>query len=245
VISGLLVLVPSLWAVNEARAQTPRERYETLLRQYDAPRGEYLSGRLKDQAKAVLEQFLMLARQHPGDSAATDALGWVVSHSVLSPEAEEAMNLLARDHVKSEKLASMIRKIDKLYGDPFEPIEKLCRAAIKGSPHREVRGWACLTLGHNLVRVTEKAARDARQYAMLMNGARVPFVAQPNLTDADLEKLVKEAAALFEQVVESYSDIDGLKVAKRDLLAIGTVSMGKTAPRDRGEGHRRQTVQPE
>jgi peroxiredoxin len=236
VMLGLLILLPSLCGADQGKTQTPRERYEALLKQYDAPTSEYVTGRLKDKTKAISEQFLMLGRQHPGVSAAADALGWVVAHSVLSPEAGEAMSLLARDHAKSAKLASIIREIDELYGDPFEPIEKLCRVAMKASPHREVRGWACLTLGHDLVRVTNKSAHDARQYTMFMNGVRVPFVAKPKLTDADLERLVNEAVVLFEQVVGTYADIDGLgKAAKRDLLAIGTVSIGKTAPEIEGE----------
>ncbi len=124
--AGILVLLPCLSDANEARSQTTSEQYEVLLKQHDTPTGVYVNGRLKKEAKAVSERFLMLARQQPGDSAAADALGWVVTHSVFSPEAEEAMSLLARNHVKSEKLASIIRRIDRLYGGPFEPIEKLC-----------------------------------------------------------------------------------------------------------------------
>jgi hypothetical protein len=232
---GLLVLLPCLSDANEARSQTTSEQYEALLKQHDAPTGVYVNGRLKKEAKAVSERFLMLARQHPGDSAAADALGWVVTHSVFSPETEEAMSLLARNHVKSEKLASIIRSIDRLYGGPFEPIEKLCRAAIERSPHREVRGWAYRTLGHNLVRVAEKTEHDARLYLKFINGATLPFVAKPKLTDADLERLINEAAALFEQVIGTYGDIDGLKTAKRDLLAIATILIGKTAPEIEGD----------
>ena len=62
--------------------------------------------------------------------------------------------------------AQIIRETDKLYGDPFAPLEKLFRSAMETSPHRDVRGWASLALGHYLVRVKEKAERDSRQYSM-------------------------------------------------------------------------------
>jgi hypothetical protein len=64
-----------------ALAATPGEQYEALLKQYDAPLGVY--HRDPPRAKAACQPFLQLARDHPDDPAAVDALHWVVAHTFL------------------------------------------------------------------------------------------------------------------------------------------------------------------
>jgi peroxiredoxin len=236
VMTGLLLVVPLFHVADDPRTATPRERFEALRKQYDAAGNESSSGDPRDRARAACAPFLKLARENPGDPAAAEALLWVIQHRLFAPEAAEAMSLLARDHIRSEGLAAIIREIDALHGDPFDPMEKLFRAAIERSPHREVRGWATLALGHSLVHRKEKAEREDAWNTLFQNGASVPFAKRSGLTDADLDKLAHDAAVLFEQVARTYPEHDELReTANRELLAVRTISVGKAAPEIEGK----------
>src|SRR5690606_25735801 len=80
---GLLVFMLPLQAGEEPTPPTPKEQYEALLKQYDAPRGAYINDRPK--AEAATKPFLKLAREAPDDPIAVDALRWVVTHTVFTP----------------------------------------------------------------------------------------------------------------------------------------------------------------
>jgi peroxiredoxin len=230
---GLLLCVPSPAAQDRTEPQTPGEQYQALLKQYDGPTRQYVNN---PKAKAVSERFLKLAREHPDDPAAVDALGWVVTHTLFTPEAGAAMSLLARDQIGSEKLGPIIREIDTLYGGPFEPMATMLRAVAQSSPHRGVRGRACLALGHDQVSIKETAERDLVQHSLFLKGAKVPFVDEPKLTAADLDAMADEAAAHFAKVAREYGDIDDLgAAAEADLRALRSLSVGMGAPEIEGE----------
>jgi hypothetical protein len=92
-------------------ATTPGGQYRALSREYDEAREGYEralreaksdEGRQRVFARShagpehYTHLFLMLARLHPKDPAARDALIWIGSHDPAGPEAHEAMKILAR-----------------------------------------------------------------------------------------------------------------------------------------------------
>src|SRR5262249_44825487 len=141
--------------------------------------------------------------------ASIDALRWVVTHTVFTPEAGKAMELLVRDHIKSNELAPICRELDRLYGADFDPLVSMLRKVLSDSPHRETRGWACFALAQRLKHMKENAERAGFQHDAVREGARVPYITKPVLSEADLKNLSREAAALYEQVSEKYGDLKG------------------------------------
>lgn len=239
VLFGLLALAPA--AEGGIQAPTPRERFEELLKTHDAPRNQYISGKLRDRAKPVSEQFLELAREHPDDPASIDALGWVVTHIIFTTEAGKALELLARDHSKSDKLAPICRELDQLYGGDFKPLEAMLRNVYRDSPHRETRAWACFALARRLKHMKENAERDTVQHDAFAKGANVPFVPKPTMNAGDLEKLSREAAGLFEEVSDKYGDVKARgaetlgDAARRELSELLSLAIGQIAPEIEGK----------
>lgn len=231
---GLLALAPPPGADEVVKVQTPREQYEALLKEYDAPRAEYLSGRLK--AKPVSERFLKFAREHSDDPASIDALEWVVTHTLFTPEAGSAMELLARDYVKSDKLAAICRKLNDLYGSDFQPLESMLRVVLRDSPDRETWGWACFTLARRLKFKKENAERDIAQHKGFNKGDKVPYVVRPALKKGDLDRWTKEAEALYEQAAGRYGDLKSgehetlADSAMRELSELLRLAVGQAAP---------------
>lgn len=230
---GLLMLCTPCQQDGRSEPETLKQRYEALLRQYAKPRPYY--GNNPEQGKAAAQSFFELARERPDDEVAADALGWVATNCLFQTQAGEAMKLLAEDHVDSERLVSFLQDIVQYYGAPFEPIEGLCRSAIDRSRRREVRGWARFTLARQIRAVKEMAERQAIQYQTFLNRKSGPFVPEPRLTPADLERLTDEAAALLHRVIEDYKedapDEKGLVAeAKSELVELQGISIGKVAP---------------
>ena len=100
-------------------ATTPGEQYRALSREYDEAREGYeralREAKSDEERQRVFEQsrvgpehythlFQLLARLHPKDPAAIDARVWIGSHDPAGPEGHEAMKILARDHIGSDKL---------------------------------------------------------------------------------------------------------------------------------------------
>lgn len=244
---GLSVVLVALTGTATVHAEGPAEgrattttaeKYEALLKQYDAPRGIFIKD--PSRGKTASEAFLKFARDNPNDPVSVDALSWVISHSIFTPEAEQAINLLVRDHGKSGNLVGVCKELDLLYGSTFKPVESLFRAAMEHNPSREVRAWACLGLARRLKRDKESIERERVQYAAFMNLHVPPYVMKPSATDADLAKMAAESAALFQRVIDQYGDVKGElepigKDAARELVDLRTLSIGITAPEIEGD----------
>jgi peroxiredoxin len=229
-----LVLFPPIRS-DEPKPQSPKDQYEALLKKYDAPLGEYLNDQPK--AKSATEPFLKLARENPDDPVAVDALHWVVTHTLFTPMAGEAMDILARSHIQDLRLKPVIRDLDRLYGGVFEPMETFLRAVLEKSRQREVRGWACLALGRYLATRKERVLQMRYMHLLYLEGARVPIVyTPPKETDEDLGKMTEEAEALFTRVIEEFVDIDDIgSAARKDLFALLHLARGQIAPEIKGE----------
>ena len=113
-------------------------------KQYD-PLPSALRSNDLQKAKAACQPFLKLARENPNDPVAVDAMNWLVTHVIHISSVDEAMDLLARDHVTSERLLPSIRRLDQ-FSDTTPSSLGLLRAALQNNPHRDTRAWACLVI---------------------------------------------------------------------------------------------------
>ena len=101
-----------------------------------------------------------------------------------------------------------MRAENSLYGEPFWPYESLLKDDPEGdNPHREVRARACVALAVYLKMAKEKTESHLigeshqlpRPPASLANFKRV--------RDRGFDKVAAESAALFEEVIDRYSDV--------------------------------------
>jgi cytochrome c peroxidase len=205
--------------------------------QYQKLIDEYEKGA---EAVDLVDRFFQLAENHPKDSAAVDALVWIVTKLRSKPEAIRAIELLGRDHLENKRLGAACPQIARL---PNVAAEKLLRQIVDKSPHREVRAQACHglatlldqqgTLVDQLQRQPESANRVLQYYGKEY-GEHLR-----KLTRRDLDR---EREKVYQQMLDSYADIstrDGVllmgDIARKSLFMIRHLSVGQRAPEIEGE----------
>ena len=148
VLPVMLMLV--LGAVHAADEITRAQRYRALVAEFQAARQSYVlalaaaeTNDAKRQAEArrpkaddFARRFLELSKTNLSDTTAFDALFWITVYSPRSPQADEAMELLAQHQLEEVRLRSVLQN---LASSRSPAAEKLLRAALDSSPHREIR----------------------------------------------------------------------------------------------------------
>jgi hypothetical protein len=181
---------------------------------------EAVLAKARVEVTALHKRFLGLARAHPGDPISVEALLWVMTHRVdpkTGAEAEQAMEILAKDHFQDARISEICR----LAANTESPVaEKLLRAVAERNSQREARGSATLALAQFLKNRSDQEATKKQK-------ARA---------EADL----KEAEKYYQLVLDKYADVksDGERAAdtaKQELYEIQHLSVGKTAPEIEGE----------
>ncbi len=160
---GVAVLAILLCRPGQTRAaegqdsQKPADQFQNLLQQYQSAQQEFFRAyqaaktdeeRQKiapryPQANSYAPRFLALARQYPTDPAALDALVWVVSVARFGPDAQDALALLQRDYLRSDKLAPVCQS---LANSPLSHGEEFLRAVAAKNPHHDIQGQALYAL---------------------------------------------------------------------------------------------------
>jgi peroxiredoxin len=223
---------------------TPRDQYESLLKQYDAPIRVYV--RDPERARAACAPFLKLAREYPGDPAALDALHWVVTHTLGTPDAGEAMDLLAQDHITSPQIGPICCELDGYYGAGFKPLEQLLRAALRDNPHRDVQGVVTFALARRLKRDRENAICERLHFECESKGRIFEAVPKPRLTALELDGMRAESEALYQRVIEQFGDVKPRSEAVLPYMDVDCplgdaarielpLSIGRIAPEIEGE----------
>jgi peroxiredoxin len=237
-----LGLVPALWLATMAwaldeptgkpppgvSAETPSDQYRALLKAYqsaieefskayrdaktDAERQDVFKAKYP-QPKAFASRFLELAEAHPDDPAALDALIWVAGNATFEPDGTRAIEGLARDHARSEKLAPVVQRLAQLGAPAAQP---LFRAAADQSDNHEVKAWSL----YGLARVLKRGAETGQA--------------------ADAAKSTAEAEQGFREIVAKYDDVKTPRgtlgdLARGDLEEILRLGVGRPAPEITGE----------
>ncbi len=258
----LFLLLPLLPAAAQEKggdpSPTPAEQYKALLKEYQGPSsGGVLSdeerlkfiGRVFKHRNEVALKFVELAEKYPKDPIARDALiqavwqvnttPWPVELVGKDSAGPRALALLERDHIQSDKLGPVCRRISFGFCKEYETF---LRAVLEKSPHKEVQAQACLALAHFLgnriqrLDLVKEQPDLAKEFADLYGKEYLE-----ELQRQDRAKAGKEAEALFEQAAEKYGDVklpDGGTVgekAKAELFEIRHLRIGKEAPDIEGE----------
>jgi peroxiredoxin len=252
---ALFLMIPAMTAGGGSPADRPatgpatgpREQYQALVAEFDAAAAKYdaavraattdaereAAGGLRHGPEEFTHRFLAVARRHPADPAAVDALVWIAAHDPAGPEGHEAMAVLARDHAGDDRLAPACDAVRRL---PDEAAEAFLRAVAEKSPHRDVRARALYGLAVVLKRWTDDAAdlsdpesRRGKDLADFYGG----HVAERVRKDA--AGMAAEAERAFEQVRDRYAgvrDADGplAEAAGRALYEMRNLAVGKPAP---------------
>ncbi len=228
---ALLLAVRSPAAVGQEAALLPRQRYDSLVKDYAA--AVELWSKIYDQgpqkpdpikrhqdwpAWSFAPRFFKLAEDHPGDPAAVDALLWVISldqsvgenDRALFPYYSLALDILARDHLGDERLPNLC--LQNVSHDLSVPAEKFLRTVVAQAPSREARGNACVGLAMYLATRRRVAldpwfeVSDPNAFTTY-NISRFDPSFVPYVHSAEPSALFDEASRLFERAIAEFADL--------------------------------------
>ena len=100
-------------------------------------------------------RFMKVATDYPDSKAAVDSLVWVVQmgNRIGSRDIGPALKLLAENHVKDERLASLCRVLQRTI---TADVQAFLQVVIDRSPHRDARGIACFSLAYQMQKTAER-----------------------------------------------------------------------------------------
>lgn len=237
---------------GKEKTATPAAQYQALVKEFSAasrviweqPTDQERQAAVARVAKLPVS-LLALVEKSPKDPIALDALVQVVSIEYWlnthtshpgwgqdSPQAK-AIALMLRDHLESDKLGEACRRIRFCFR---QECETFLRTVLEKSPHRDVRGQACLRLAQFLPSRLEaldlhKEQPDvAKRYESLYGRDYLE-----TLRRQDRAEVVKETERLYERAIEKYADVklpyDATvgETAKTELFEIRDLAVGKEA----------------
>lgn len=256
-----LLLVHSLAVAEdkgENNAGTPAEQYKAIVKEFGEAANASWNATTDEERQTLAtrieklpQRLLEVVEKHPKDPIALDALTqivtveyWLDNYSTHagwgqdSPQAK-AIAILQRDHLQSERLAETCKRVH--FG--FRPeCETFLRAVMEKSPHREIRGLACLQLAQFLkirwqrLDLLQEQPEMARRYEGLYGKKFLD-----ELRRQDRAEVVAQAEALFEQAIKQYGDVkvpySGTvrETAESELHEIRFLSVGKVAQEIEGK----------
>jgi hypothetical protein len=234
-----VILMLILSAVHASDETTRSQRYRALIAEFQSARQSYaqaLAAAETNDAKRQLEarrpkaddfarRFLDLSKTNLSDSISFDALFWITVYSPRSPQADEAIELLAKHQLDEIRLGSVLQ----ILGSSRSPAaEKLLRAALESSPHREIRAQACYNLATTLMKAGAAAGAKASQKP----GEKNPKENSADSTEQPIDQSQEEVVRLFERLAAEYGDI---KVAGRKNYAdLARVNLARLRPKAAG-----------
>ncbi len=244
--------VPVPGSPGAAKALVPSQEYVALLDGYESAHRNgdkaILEAKTEEEQRAAIlalgrlewsyaPRFLALARKYPADPVAIDALGGLVASQFTPPEAEQAAEILIRDHLESDKLIAIYHQlVTSLFPAPSSAAERLLRAAAEKGPTPDARALACLKLAE-LLKYRADALRMLRGpdpdpfykfEELARSGGREPV----KRIDEDPDALTKDAEQFFDRVVERYADVkNGTlgEAAAKALFHLRVLAVGKPA----------------
>src|SRR5262245_37861413 len=257
----LIVLSLSVTAGDDAteKPATPEEQYKALVKEFQqAANLSFNAATDEERATAVARgvtlapRLLELVEKNPHEAFVMDALVqvvnqelWLVSNTKHPGRGNDrtearALELLLRDHLRSDKLGEACRRAQYGFG---KQCETFLRAVMEKSPHRDVQGLACLRLAQFLdgrlkrLDLVKEQPDMTKRYEGLFGKDYLD-----GLLRQDRAKAVKEVEAVFEVAAAKYGDVkvpyygDTIAArAKTELYEIRFLSVGKTAPDIEGD----------
>ena len=199
----------------------PKAQYDALVKEHSAAQQAYFKAvgkaktpedrqkLMKEEApklEKVLAKFLDLARKHPKDAVAVDALLVVARDNMASSAGgtsqKKAREMLAKDHITSDKIGPLCQQLTFDYDGNND---KLLRTILEKNPAKGVQAEACLALAQNLgqrAAIVRRLAADkdaAKRYEGFLGKEKTA-----ELLKLDPAKLEKEGEALSKKFAEKY-----------------------------------------
>jgi len=239
IVGGVLVLLlalPALRADDDPKDKakdkpaTPAEQYKALLKEAQEAQQEFFGAirsaktaedrnkvmQEKSPSAKLMPKFLAFAEQYPKEPEALDALIWVMSDrfggSGNTGARKKVMEILLRDHIKSEKLAVVCQSLGSGFASQDS---QFLRSILEKSPSASVRAEAALALAQSTSQraMIAKRIKDDPEMASQLEGAVGKQQAE-ELKKADLAKLEGESEQLFKELAEKH-----ISAMKPDRLA--------------------------
>ncbi len=224
-------LIAPAWAYQDVAgqpaeaAQAAQDELDDLIEQYD---DEYSEWQGKARKATTREEYNAIPRvdvdkyatairaiieRSPGTDLAARGASWIVTKASGSDHRTWALEVLLKDHIKSEVMGDVCMA---MRGDLSLPTEKAMRAVISDSPHAKCQTQAKFQLAQMMSTLHEVATDEsmARRYEARMDDDRKAWLAS-----ADADAIEKEMVALLEDVAATGGDI----------IFYGKVTIGSSA----------------
>lgn len=244
---------------------TPAEQVGSLIKQYseisDALQREFDAAKTEADQEKLLEKapdnqayatlLLKIAQQHPRESAAVDALIWIVRNAPAPGTKKDApfaiaKTILLRDHLNDARIGLLCLTLRHDRHDP-ETL-KVMHRVLDANPHKAAQAHAAFALAKMLRARAELAKHiqtaDAVQFATYEKSEGHGVVAE--LKQVDIGAVVKESEALLERITRDKDFAETLidygargrrlgELADAELFEMRHLQLGKVAPEITGE----------
>ena len=193
--------------------------------------------------ESYVSRYFEIACKYPQDPVALDALTWLITNGLNTPESEQAAEILIRDYIANDKLISFYPQLSSPLCVWSTGAERVFRAAADRAPAREARGHASLSLARHLDQrasaIRELGWPDCNLAARLIAKSWGRALSKPASQD-EPDGPEKEAEQLFARVAEQYADIPGErdtlgKVAREELFKLRDLGIGGMGPEIEGK----------
>jgi hypothetical protein len=204
-------------AALEALKLEQKKSEDELDRQLEAAKSKDAKEKIWEEHQKrrgdVVKRAVALARNNPKDAAALEALTWVITGGLgWGPETDEAFDVLTADHLQSDKLDQICLMASLM--STSDSADRFLKAVLEKSPHRSMRGAACLSLGRR-----RKYQSDRARYGK----------------EPTADRLQKESEGYYDRVVADFADVElgdrpiGER-ARSALFEMRELIVGKVAP---------------
>ena len=215
-----LLVTPLANAQDNAKKDSPQAQYQALVNEFRQAQMDlstaYRAATTKDEQTKLRRQmttigvgytprFMKLAKDHPADPIAFDALSWIITGASRfgGKEAGEALDLLAKDHVDDKRLALIS---ERLRMSSLREAPGFLETVLEKSPHREVQAQACYSLATQMKKSASRTPENQQR-----------------------------AEKLFERIAKDFADVPSRgralgTLAKAELFEVRNLGIGKTAP---------------
>ena len=204
--------------------------------------------RFRTELQKNIEAALALAREHPGDPSAFEALKFVIRTNRAGPgdgTARALRMILERGDVRASSQGSYLGAV-ALTLRQYPDAERVLRGVLDENPDRTNRGDACYWLAHYLNQQA-RLARKLREKPDEIKDYEDYRAAQPItqfLIEKDPDILEKASESLLERVVADFGDVKSSydsrtlgTVAGGELFSRRNLKVGKIAPEIVGKDH--------
>jgi thiol-disulfide isomerase/thioredoxin len=228
---------------RKSETATTAEQRGTLRAKFPGPEDYY-------------ERLLALAEAHPGDTAAVDALVWIVATSTSGYDAfkergvriKRAMDILAGDHSDDPRVGRVCLELTTA-ATPLR--DEFLHTIHAKSTDRRNKGRVCLALGEFLLAKSETVSRlkgpsggEVMRRVKAESPHRLPYYAK--LLREDPGVLAREGEHLLERAIAEYGELPYdptflskvgktlAEVARTDLRRRRNLAVGQRAPEIEG-----------